>query len=122
MVYHLTLVLSLRRKTWLRRKANRVAPLKGHTSDDYDSTDHRRRRLPASQQSRRIKLGRNQRARPLTRLVTTGRMSRRVAVEAQKELAWMDTGMGVQLMKVQPVQVSVVSLKAQPSYNKLKSD
>ena len=34
-----------------------------------------------------------------------GRMPSRIAVEAQRDLAWVDVGSGVRLMRVQPLQV-----------------
>ena len=34
-----------------------------------------------------------------------GRMPSRIAMEAQRDLAWVDVGSGVQLMRVQPLQV-----------------
>ena len=38
-------------------------------------------------------------------MLASGRASRGVAMEAQRELAWMDAGGGVQLMRIQPIQV-----------------
>lgn len=93
----------------LRRK-NKVGP--GNT-DGYDSTDHRQR-LPPSRQSKRVRGGRNQRGRPFTQqsLAGGGRVSRGVAYDAQRELAWLDTGGdGVQLMHFQPI-----SSPALPTY------
>ena len=105
-----------------RRKGNKIAP--GGTTDDYDSTDHAphpyhmmmdvrggvamERKVMGSRGGSRMKHGRSQRGRPFSRdhgrqstLGVSGRRSRGVAADVQRELAWMDTPGGVQLMRIQ---------------------
>ena len=105
----------LSRRRAARRKGNKVAPQA--TTDDYDSTDHAphpyhmmldprsERKLLASRTSSRQKQGRSQRGRPFSReqshLTTSGRRSRAIGRDVQRELAWMETPGGVQLMRIQ---------------------
>lgn len=106
-----TTLCCLRRRL-ARRKSNKVAP--HETTDDYDSTDHAPhpyhmmmdpRKLHGSRMGSRQKRGRSQRGRPLTReqsqLATSGRRSRAVSRDVHRELAWMETPGGVQLMSIQ---------------------
>ena len=103
------------RRRAARRRGNKVAPQP--TTDDYDSTDHAphpyhmmidprgERKLLSSRTGSRQKHGRSQRGRPFSReqsqLATSGRRSRAIGREVQRELAWMDTPGGVQLMRIQ---------------------
>ena len=111
-----------------RRKGNKIAP--GATTDDYDSTDHAphpyhmmmdvrgggsvERKVMGSRGGSRMKHGRSHRGRPFSRdhgrqstLGVSGRRSRGVAADVQRELAWMDTPGGVQLMRIQVCTRSV---------------
>ena len=46
------------------------------------------------------------RARPLTQSrLTSGRAARSTEFDARRELAWMSTGNGVQLISIQPMEV-----------------
>ena len=101
----------------LRRKAtNRIAPLQG-TTDEYKTTGNHR----TARHSKKFKSGRSQRGRPLTQsgLPTSGRSSRGVAKDVRQELAWMNTGNGVQLMSIQPIappplQPQLISMQPRP--------
>ena len=89
----------------MRRKANKVLPqAPGASTDGYDSTDHYPYgHMPPSRQSRQYRPGRNQRSRPLVHheVGISARMSRAIAHDVQRELAWMDTPTGVKLMRIQ---------------------
>ena len=73
------------RRRWLHRQAtNRIAP---------------------SDEEPRRKYGRSPRGRPLAQegLPISGRAPRAIADETTRELAWLNTGNGVQLMSIQPI-------------------
>ncbi len=73
------------------------------------------------------KHGRSHRGRPLTQdiLPKRGRVSRGIAEEATRELAWLNTGNGVQLMSVQPlappIALQPTPLSSLPAVNPLHS-
>lgn len=104
----MTFILTFSRRRQVRKKSNRIGPLPPHTTDGYDSTDHRTRHPASRQSSKRFKGGRSQRGRPFTQQSFIGggggRDSRGVAYDTQQELAWLDTGGGgVQLMRFKPL-------------------
>ena len=130
MINTLTLLSHCRRRM-ARRKGNKIAP--GATTDDYDSTDHAphpyhmmmdvrgggsvERKVMGSRGGSRMKHGRSHRGRPFSRdhrrqstLGVSGRRSRGVAADVQRELAWMDTPGGVQLMRIQVLLFALISL------------
>ena len=92
----------------------------GPATDGYDSTDHHRHRKPPASRQSRLKGGRSQRGRPFTQQSLVdggggGRVSRGVAYDTQRELAWLDTGGGgVQLMRFQPIPPPTYSLPPHP--------
>jgi hypothetical protein len=86
-----------------RRLNGRGVPIVPITTDVYEESDHRSKMTP-SRQSRKYPAGRNMRARPLTQGTTSSRMARHTAYDAKRELAWMSTNDGVQLVSIQPLE------------------
>ena len=138
MIKNFIILLSHCRRRMARRKGNKIAP--GATTDDYDSTDHAphpyhmmmdvrgggsvERKVMGSRGGSRMKHGRSHRGRPFSRdhgrqstLGVSGRRSRGVAADVQRELAWMDTPGGVQLMRIQVCTQSITLLKSFISFS-----
>lgn len=83
---------------------------------DVHGSGNVERRGVASRGGSRMKHGRSLRGRPFSRdhrggggmLGVSGRRSRGVASDVQRELAWMDTPGGVQLMRIQVLSVYIL--------------
>ena len=120
--------LSALRRRLARRKDNKVVP--EVTTDDYDSTDHaphpyhlmmEPHNLHGSRRGSRRKTGLSRRGRrPLTReqtRLTSSHKHRAVSRDVHRELAWMETPGGVQLMRIQ-VNVTYSDTIKQLSFRK----
>lgn len=101
-LFILSYTLSYSKRHWIHRQSNRIAP-------------------------NQIKHGRSHRGRPLHQdgLPISGRASRSVAEQATQELAWLNTGNGVQLMSIQPLApplaLQPTPLSSLPAVNPLHS-
>ncbi|XP_064399696.1 uncharacterized protein LOC135346112 [Halichondria panicea] len=115
-----------------KRRRGKVAPLSDQSVDTPPPHHSRKRhrwlhRQVNNQIAPAEKHGRNHRGRPLTRdgLPISGRVSRGVAEEVTRELAWLNTGNGVQLMSIQPLAPPIpmqrTPLSTLPSVNPLHS-